>query len=476
MSRCDAELKGDLLPDPAFGHDPDPQWNDTFNKNQQNMANMQFVHSNSIDQLCLQKKIEDSLLHTTYALRVHPTTQVKASNQYHSGRCWMFAGLNLMRRELIHSLSLKPDFELSESYLFFWHLYEQFAYWLDIIGRRELLKNRPESHADVMASLIGDGGNFSDFRNLVRQYGILPKEFYSETYHSKSPRIMRWVLNNMLRKAILHLEKNPDDRSKPTFFKNQHYECFRLLCLCLGVPPARDKPFFFQYREYTPSQPVGGALKTHSVTPVAFYESLHTSGHFKQDGLVSLIHDPRRGRRGGWCTCEFECIKPEQDQRILYDVGSDGIDVMINAVIRSIRVNVGVWFACEVSENLSVRLEGMEKDLYDYESVLHCPDITMTKAERMKTWRTTPDHAMVIVGVDFKQGTCIETASAKDVTKFCVENSWSSSGRGHGYYSMGVEWFREYVFQVVVAKSSLSPHLQMPRKGNMHIYPLWDIF
>ena len=115
----------------------------------------------------------------------------------------------------------------------------------------------------------------------------------------------------------------------------------------------------------------------------------------------------------------------------------------------------------------------MEKDLFDYESVLHCPDISMTKAERMKTWRTTPDHAMVIVGVDFKQGTDINTAQAKDVTKFCVENSWSSNGRGHGYYSMGVEWFKEYVFQVVVAKSSLT---HLPRmNSNLYTYPIWDM-
>ena len=43
---------------------------------------------------------------------------LKATNQEHSGRCWMFAGLNTFRHMMISALNLE-NFEFSEVYLFF---------------------------------------------------------------------------------------------------------------------------------------------------------------------------------------------------------------------------------------------------------------------------------------------------------------------------------------------------------------------
>lgn len=44
---------------------------------------------------------------------------MSTTNQQSSGRCWLFAALNVIRRQVAskHNLS---DFELSQNYLFFW--------------------------------------------------------------------------------------------------------------------------------------------------------------------------------------------------------------------------------------------------------------------------------------------------------------------------------------------------------------------
>lgn len=47
------------------------------------------------------------------------------TNQLHSGRCWMFAGLNYIRRQMIQVYSLPRDFELSESFLFYYDKIER---------------------------------------------------------------------------------------------------------------------------------------------------------------------------------------------------------------------------------------------------------------------------------------------------------------------------------------------------------------
>lgn len=44
----------------------------------------------------------------------------KITNQRSSGRCWLFAGTNVLRLAVIEKFKLDDDFELSQSYLFFY--------------------------------------------------------------------------------------------------------------------------------------------------------------------------------------------------------------------------------------------------------------------------------------------------------------------------------------------------------------------
>lgn len=54
------------------------------------------------------------------------------TNQKKSGRCWMFAGLNLMRAGAMKKMGLK-DFELSQNYILFWDKFERCNYFLESI-------------------------------------------------------------------------------------------------------------------------------------------------------------------------------------------------------------------------------------------------------------------------------------------------------------------------------------------------------
>ena len=51
--------------------------------------------------------------------------KVKNTNQKNSGRCWIFAFLNLIRLSMIKKYNLEEDFELSQNYLFFWDKLEK---------------------------------------------------------------------------------------------------------------------------------------------------------------------------------------------------------------------------------------------------------------------------------------------------------------------------------------------------------------
>ena len=48
------------------------------------------------------------------------------TNQKNSGRCWLFAALNVMRRPLMKKLNIE-DFEFSQSYMFYWDKVSSFS-------------------------------------------------------------------------------------------------------------------------------------------------------------------------------------------------------------------------------------------------------------------------------------------------------------------------------------------------------------
>src|SRR5690349_24438014 len=56
----------------------------------------------------------------------------KVTNQERSGRCWLFAGLNLLRVGAMTKMGVK-EFEFSQNYAMFWDKIERANYYLEAI-------------------------------------------------------------------------------------------------------------------------------------------------------------------------------------------------------------------------------------------------------------------------------------------------------------------------------------------------------
>lgn len=85
----------------------------------------------------------------------------------------------------------------------------------------------------------------------------------------------------------------------------------------------------------------------------------------------------------------------------------------------------------------------MDLDLWDY-STLFGLQFPMTKAERISTFESVSAHAMTLTAVDLdKNG---------KPRKWKVENSWGEGSGQQGYAIMTEDWFKEYMFRLVVDK------------------------
>ena len=114
----------------------------------------------------------------------------KVCDQKSSGRCWMFAALNVMRLDLMEKLNL-DNMELSQNYPLFYDKLEKANYFLE-----NMLDTLDEPRDGRVVSFLlkdplGDGGQWDMFRSLVEKYGVVPKDLMPETTASSATAELR---------------------------------------------------------------------------------------------------------------------------------------------------------------------------------------------------------------------------------------------------------------------------------------------
>ena len=113
--------------------------------------------------------------------------------QQKSGRCWLYAVLNILREKLSEELNL-DKFELSANYLSFYDKLEKANNFLELV-----IENAHKPLNDRMNEYIlggvGDGGYWDMAVDLVAKYGVVPASVMPETWQSTHTESFRKLLN-----------------------------------------------------------------------------------------------------------------------------------------------------------------------------------------------------------------------------------------------------------------------------------------
>ena len=162
--------------------------------------------------------------------------------QGNTGRCWMFAGLNMFRITAMKKLNL-DDFELSQPYLMFYDKLEKGNWFLEKIIETREMKLDSRVVMWLLSNIIPDAGQWDMFTNLINKYGVVPKKKMPETKSSMATRTMNINLQAKLREYAKDLRKmhhkghSLDElREAKQKMLNEYY---RMLGIHLGTPPTR---------------------------------------------------------------------------------------------------------------------------------------------------------------------------------------------------------------------------------------------
>jgi bleomycin hydrolase len=168
--------------------------------------------------------------------------EMKVTNQKKSGRCWGFAGLNLMRILMGRKYNLE-EFEFSQNYFMFWDKLEKANFFLE-----NVLKTLDESwdsrlFMHLLQNPIQDGGQWDMFVNLIEKYGVVPKTSMAESEQSSNSLMMNRLITRKLREFAFELRQKHTSGVRVNELRDGKEKMlktiYEMLTINLGTPPKR---------------------------------------------------------------------------------------------------------------------------------------------------------------------------------------------------------------------------------------------
>lgn len=373
---------------------------------------------------------------------------VKITNQYSSGRCWLFATCNLIRMVMVNNiqeLNNFKDLELSQSYLFFFDKLERYHRILRYFLLIQNENNKDRYLYQLLQDPLGDGGQYDMAGAIVKKYGIVPKSCFVDTYHAKNTHEMNSILKTQLINDIEELkitENHLMDETINLMMKRVYY----LLVGFLGKPPTE---FEWEFEN-------NGKINKWEMTPL---ELLEKSG-FNPDDYISIINDPRKEH-------PYESL---YQVKYLGNTDNDMVkwlnlpmDRLLNLSKEMIDLNLPVWFGCDVGKERDRDSGTHQLNIINYQ--ITGLNNKLNKEQKLRNYLALPNHAMLITGYHLVNN---------EINKWKIENSWGDKSGSNGYLIMSNDWMKEYTFQILVKKDLLTnDEKNLLNKTPLIIQP-WD--
>ena len=420
-----------------------------FKKDAYTKAIQNALSSNDISKLAWNRSNVGTVDHLfTYRVDVSGITDQKSS-----GRCWMFSSLNLFRPGVMKKFNTS-EFEFSESYLYFYDLLEKANLFLNNMENSASLPIENEKVRWYLKSPVDDGGQWVNFVNLVKKYGMVPKEAMGETNSSENTSLLTKFLNTKLREDALEIRDLKNSKADPKKIAARKVEMlseiYRMLALNLSEPPTE---FVWRFKDKDKK------IVEKSYTPQNFRDEV--LGETNLDDLVMIMNDPSRPF---WKHYEVENYRNTSEGNNWHYVNLPN-DVIKEFCIASIKNNEALYASCDVGKQLRREVGILDVDNFDYESV-YGVKFGMDKAQRIQTGESGSSHGMALIAVDVD-------AQGKPV-KWQFENSWGAAAGEKGYLTFTDAWFNEYMFRFVVNNKYLTSKVLEIYGQKPEMLPPWD--
>ena len=278
------------------------------------------------------------------------------ANQKMSGRCWMFACLNVLRFHIEKELDLpKGTFELSQAYLAFFNKLERAAWFLEHVVATA---DKPLDDREVdwlFTTPMADGGDWDMVCALVKKYGVVPHEAQAETHCTNNTAELNTVLSHLLRQDALKLRTMAqEDKDTKATQEEMLSEVYRVLAVCFGEPVQK---FDFTYNDAK-----GHYHADLGITPLEFLKKYVP---IDLDDYIGVINVPGDDKPYGRMYAIQDSDQIPERRNLYLNVPMEELK---GYVIDSLKDGEPVWFGSDVLQHCDRNAGVMDFDLYDLEA------------------------------------------------------------------------------------------------------------
>ena len=376
----------------------------------------------------------------------------KATNQKSSGRCWLFATLNLFRPGTMKKMNVK-EFEFSQAHIHFWDKFERSNHFLEAIIETS---GRPVDDRTIhflLSDPIGDGGQWNMAMNLIRKHGLVPKSAYPESNSSSSTRWMNSILKDILRSSASEirgiLDSGGSEKEARSHKESRMEDIWRVLCIHLGTPP---ESFDWQWRDKDKEFHRRGEM-----TPQQFADEFVD---VDWEEYVCIVNDPRNEYYQTY-TVDYLQNVAGGPPVVYLNVPSDEMKSITQEILED---GMPVWMGCDVGKQMDRKRGLWDANLFETNE-LYGVAYGMNKADRLRYGQTMMTHAMLFTGVDVYEG---------KPRRWRVENSWGDDSGQKGFYTMNDNWYDEHMFEIASPKKYLTDKMVKGLETVPIVLEAWD--
>lgn len=357
----------------------------------------------------------------------------KRLDQKNSGRCWAFAGINMIKHDIAKNLNIKPeDIDLSVNYLVFYDkleksntIYENIIslekYDFDTINKLKIIN-------------LEEGGYFEYFRELIKKYGVIPSSYMPENATSEDSRSLMIVYNEKIKRDIYILleakKQNKSVKEMQSMTEKMIEENYIILSKMLGTPPLE---ILFEYKDKD------NKVVSKKLTPQEFYNHYCT---LNLDDFIPIASMKMYNKE------YYKKYYSKYKDNILGKGVLEFINLPLNEfkelAIAQLKDNIPIWFGAEVKKMRNQEKGILDTNSYNYEDVFNFK--MLNKEENLNLNAITLAHAMSLVGVHLIDNKPV---------RWKVENSWGDKDN-KGYFIMNDNYFDEFVMEIIIKKDYLT--------------------
>jgi aminopeptidase C len=413
----------------------------------------------------------------------------------------------MLRLKIIKEFKLPQpsDFELSQSFLFFYDVIEKSNYFLNQIVKFSNEEVNSRMNNIILSEPLSDGGNWNMILNIVNKYGVVPKTSFDESFTSENTYNLNFFLSNKLRDYAFAI-RNMESKERPQFIEKCMSEVYRIAVIFMGEPP---KKITWQYVSK------GKYHVVKNITPLDFYKKYVS---VNLNDYILLADNPIQKYYTNFTVDNFNNMKGGQDINYI-NVPCEEMKKIVKA---SLDHGEALWFGCDVDKYLEKSKGILDIDMINYKNVFNT-DISLNKKYRLMYMTSDITHAMLLRGYDNQiSHVCNITSKSKSkskskpkkkpilkskkksnskrgskskqkgggkktikvkcnikstnpVSKYLVENSWGKTNIDENLI-MTDKYFEEYCYIVAVPKRFVSKKIIEISKKKPKRLNLWDPF